>query len=63
MSGRHAGRKPLPIEVRGASTRPNLWTPEDVVRIRSHGLTRNVDSEVKRSVVACAAGLEADGFG
>lgn len=57
-----AGRKPLPIEFRIAGTRPDLWTPEDVVRIRSHGLTRNVASEVKRSLVACAAGLEADGF-
>ena len=39
---------------------PDLWSPEDVVRIRSHGLTRNVASEVKRSLVACATGLEAD---
>ncbi|MGA2995704.1 penicillin acylase family protein [Bradyrhizobium sp.] len=57
-----AGRKPLPIEFRIAGTTPDLWTPEDVVRIRSHGLTRNVASEVKRSLVACAAGLEADRF-
>src|ERR1700722_14936674 len=57
-----AGRKPLPIEFRIAGTRPDLWTPEDVVRIRSHGLTRNVASEVKRSLVACAAGIEADRF-
>ena len=32
------------------------------MRIRSHGLTRNVASEVKRSLVACAAGLDADRF-
>ena len=57
-----AGRKPLPVEFRIAGTRPDLWTAEDVVRIRSHGLTRNVASEVKRSLVACAAGLEADRF-
>ncbi len=57
-----AGRKPLPIEFRIAGTRPDLWTAEDVVRIRSHGLTRNVASEVKRSLVVCAAGLEADRF-
>src|SRR5271167_1978983 len=50
-----AGRKSLPIEFRIAGTRPDLWTAEDVVRIRSHGLTRNVASEVKRSLVACAA--------
>src|ERR1700684_3120215 len=45
-----------------AGTMPDLWSVEDVVRIRSHGLTRNVASEVKRSLVACAAGLEADRF-
>ncbi|VIO66428.1 Penicillin acylase 2 [Bradyrhizobium ivorense] len=57
-----AGKRPLPIEFRIAGTMPDPWTAEDVVRIRSHGLTRNVASEVKRSLVACAAGLEADRF-
>src|SRR5579864_4905147 len=57
-----AGRRLLPIEFRIAGTMPDLWSVEDVVRIRSHGLTRNVASEVKRSLVACAAGLEADRF-
>jgi penicillin amidase len=55
-----AGRRPRPIEFRIAGTMPELWSAEDVVRIRSHGLTRNIASEVKRSLVACAAGLEAD---
>ena len=54
------GRRPRPQEFKIAGTMPDLWSPEDVVRIRSHGLTRNVASEVKRSLVACAAGLEAD---
>ncbi|UFX46080.1 penicillin acylase family protein [Bradyrhizobium sp. 41S5] len=57
-----AGKRPLPIEFRIAGTMPDLWSAEDVVRIRSHGLTRNVASEVKRSLVACAAGLDADRF-
>jgi penicillin amidase len=57
-----AGKRPLPIEFRIAGTMPDLWTADDVVRIRSHGLTRNVASEVKRSLVACAAGLDADRF-
>jgi penicillin amidase len=57
-----AGKRSLPIEFRIAGTMPDLWSAEDVVRIRSHGLTRNVASEVKRSLVACAAGLEADRF-
>jgi penicillin G amidase len=58
----HNGRRPVPVEFRVAGTMPDLWTPEDVVRIRSHGLTRNVASEVSRARVACAAGLEADRF-
>ncbi|WP_249158768.1 penicillin acylase family protein [Bradyrhizobium jicamae] len=57
-----AGKRPLPIEFRIAGTMPDLWSADDVVRIRSHGLTRNVASEVKRSLVACAAGLDADRF-
>ena len=55
-----AGERPLPVEFRVAGTLPDRWTAEDVVRIRSHGLTRNVASEVARARVACAAGLEAD---
>ena len=55
-----AGRLPLPMEFKLAGTMPDLWAAEDVVRIRSHGLTRNVASEVKRALVACAAGLDAD---
>src|SRR5260370_24015319 len=54
------GRRPRPPEFKIAGTMPDLWSADDVVRIRSHGLTRNVASEVKRSLVACAAGLEAD---
>jgi len=57
-----AGRRARPIEFRIAGSMPDLWSVDDVVRIRSHGLTRNVVSEVKRSLVACAAGLEADRF-
>ncbi|WOH82456.1 penicillin acylase family protein [Bradyrhizobium sp. BEA-2-5] len=57
-----AGKRALPIEFRIAGTMPDLWSAEDVVRVRSHGLTRNVASEVKRSRVACAAGLDADRF-
>jgi len=55
-----AARRPRPIEFQIVGTMPDLWSVEDVVRIRSHGLTRNVTSEVRRSLVACAAGLEAD---
>lgn len=39
---------------------PARWQSSDVVRIRSHGLTRNLISEVDRCRVACAAGVRAD---
>ncbi|WP_332766405.1 penicillin acylase family protein [Phenylobacterium sp.] len=54
-----AGKRPLPMEFAIAGSAPDLWKPEDVVRIRSHGLTRNVPNEVARARIACAAGLEA----
>ncbi|HZZ89218.1 MAG TPA: penicillin acylase family protein [Caulobacteraceae bacterium] len=55
-----AGRLPLPVEFQLTASQPDLWKPEDVVRIRSHALTRNASSEVVRAQVACAAGLAAD---
>jgi penicillin G amidase len=54
------GRRALPVEFRVAGTKPDFWKAEDVVRIRSHALTRNVVSEVQRARVACAAGVAAD---
>ena len=54
-----SGQRPLPMEFQLAGNRPGLWTPEDVVRIRSHGLTRNVTTEVARARIACAGGLGA----
>lgn len=54
------GERPLPVEFELTGTQPDIWEIEDVVRIRSHGLTRNVASEVRRAQVMCAADLEAD---
>jgi penicillin amidase len=54
-----AGKRPLPQEFKLAGSAPDLWGAEDVVRIRSHGLTRNVSTEVARARIACAAGLPA----
>jgi len=54
------GRRPAPLEFKLTNSQPDLWTPEDVVRVRSHGLTRDVSSEVARARVACAGGLGAD---
>ena len=60
VGGIRSGQHPLPTEFRVAGTQPDTWTAEDVVRVRSHGLTRNIASEVSRARVACAAGLEVD---
>ena len=53
------GKRPLPKEFKLAGTKPDRWSAQDVVRIRSHGLTRNVPNEVGRARIACAAGIEA----
>ena len=50
----------LPFEFRQLGYAPAKWKAEDVVRIRSHGLTRNLTLEVARAEVACKAGLAAD---
>ncbi|MDO8901205.1 MAG: penicillin acylase family protein [Phenylobacterium sp.] len=55
-----AGSRPMPEEFQVTGTTPDLWTPQDVVRIRSHGLTRNAAAEVERARITCAAGLEAN---
>jgi penicillin G amidase len=50
----------LPFEFRYFNYAPEKWQPEDIVRIRSHGLTQNFVSEVSRSLIACRAGLKSD---
>ncbi len=50
----------MPFEFKQAGYVPARWKAEDVVRIRSHGLTRNLTLEVARAGVVCAASLEAD---
>ncbi len=54
----HPERTPWEFKQLGYS--PAKWSAEDVVRIRSHGLTRNLDSEVARARVVCAADLPSD---
>lgn len=51
----------LPPEFPHAGTRPALWRAEDVVRIRSHALVRNVLSETARARVLARAASFADG--
>ena len=57
-----AGKDPslLPFEFRHFGYAPEKWQPEDVVRIRSHGLTRNLGSEFSRATMACYSDLKHD---
>ncbi len=56
------GREParLPLEFARLGYAPEKWQAEDVVRIRSHGLARNLGSEVWRALVACRSSVQAD---
>ncbi|MDQ0035301.1 penicillin amidase [Variovorax boronicumulans] len=46
----------LPTEFALLGYQPAMWSPEDVVRIRHHGLTLNFTSEVDRARAFCAGG-------
>jgi penicillin amidase len=50
----------LPPEFRVLGYAPARWAAEDVVRIRSHGLWRNVDTEVVRARLLCRFGAAED---
>jgi penicillin amidase len=50
----------LPPEFVALGTRPARWEPEDVVRVRSHSLTRNAISEVLRAIVLARADAATD---
>jgi penicillin amidase len=50
----------LPPEFAAMGTRPARWDAADVVRIRSHGLVRNVLSEAARAQVLARADLATD---
>jgi penicillin amidase len=50
----------MPVEFRRLGYAPSRWQAADVVRIRSHGLTRNLSSEVARANTVCRSGLAAD---
>ena len=54
------GERPLLPEFDLTGSRPERWAPEDVVRIRSHALTRNALSEVLRARVLAVETPEAD---
>jgi penicillin G amidase len=50
----------LPMEFKLLGYQPATWQAEDVLRIRSHGLTRNLTSEVARAKVACVGSVKDD---
>ncbi len=50
----------LPEEFKVLDYEPSKWEPEDVVRIRSHGLTRNVNNEVARALTLREHGEEVE---
>jgi penicillin amidase len=50
----------LPPEFALFGTAPSLWQPEDVVRVRTHALTRNGASEILRSNVLTLSDAETD---
>ena len=50
----------LPPEFPAMGIKPARWTAADIVRVRSHALSRNVDSEVSRAQVAARASLQTD---
>lgn len=50
----------LPAEFKILKYLPAKWQAEDVVRIRSHGLTRNLNAEVNRAKFACNGQLALD---
>lgn len=54
----NAGSIALPPEFLLLGHRPEHWKAEDVVRVRTHSLTRNASSELLRSKVMAAAGVE-----
>jgi penicillin amidase len=55
-----AGTMSLPEEFATLGTKPCHWHPEDVVRIRTHCLTRNATSELARAQVLALADPDTD---
>ena len=50
----------MPEEFRLMGYLPSFWSPEDVARIRSHGLYQNLASEVERALVLREFGPEVE---
>ena len=52
-----AGRQPLPPEFAATGSKPERWTAEDIVRIRTNALAANIPAEVTRARSLCRGGL------
>jgi penicillin amidase len=50
----------LPPEFVHMGTQPQRWLPEDVVRVRSHALMRNADSELLRGLIMARSDADTD---
>ena len=50
----------IPPEFTQLGTRPSKWSPEDVVRVRTHGWVRNALSEVVRANVMAKSDADTD---
>jgi penicillin amidase len=50
------GDAALPVEFTLTDTRPEPWTAEELVRIRSHGISNNAEAETLRARVVKACG-------
>ena len=48
----------LPIEFNILEYKPSKWKASDIVRIRSHGLWRNVENEVLRTKLLCGYNIK-----
>ena len=55
-----SGVAPLPVEFELTKSAPEDWIVDDLVRIRSHGISNNAESESLRARVAALGGIEAD---
>ena len=54
----NSGERALPPEFTLLGHKPDRWVAEDVVRVRTHSLTRNASSELLRSKIMAIAGVE-----
>ena len=55
-----AGAAPTPVEFGLTGSVPALWQADELVRIRSHGISNNAESESIRVRVVAAGGVGAD---